>query len=115
MAIYANLKYFGREQERTMDVERMRQKQKIRFSLVSLAMASTTFDFIDNLTKDYSMSSEAIESISRTHTSKLPTFIGWQYVSLITHICLAKFFFCINQNLLWVHHTQLPSCPSTHE
>jgi hypothetical protein len=45
----------------------------------------------------------------------LPTFIGWQYVSLITHICLAKFFFCINQNLLWVHHTQLPSCPSTHE
>jgi hypothetical protein len=52
------------------------QKQKIGFSLVSLAMTSTTFDFIDNLTRDYLMSSEAIRSISRTHTSKLPTF-GW--------------------------------------
>jgi hypothetical protein len=59
-----------------LDVERMRQRRKIRFSLVSLAMASTAFDFIDNLTRHYSMSSETIESTSRTHTSKLPTFLG---------------------------------------
>jgi len=80
-------------------------------------MASTTFDFIDDLTKDYSMSSEVIESISRTHTSKLPTFIGWQYASLITHKCLVKenSTSIYNQYLLWVHHTQLPNCPSTHE
>ncbi len=94
MAIYANLKCFGKEQKRTLDVERVRQRRKIGFSLVSLAMASTAFDFIDNLTRDYSMSSEATESISRTHTSKLPTFIGWQYAYLITQI-LGKACFCI--------------------
>jgi hypothetical protein len=72
----------------------MRQKRKIRFSLVSLAMASTTFDFIDNLTRDYLMSSEAIKNISRTHTLKLPTFLGWQYASLITQM-FNKTCFCI--------------------
>jgi hypothetical protein len=84
MAISTNLKYSRKEQERTLNVERVRQRRKIVFSFVSLAMTSIAFDFIDNLTKDYSMSNEGIESTSRIHTSKLPTFLGWQFASLIT-------------------------------
>jgi hypothetical protein len=72
-------------------------------------MASTPFDFIDNLNIDLSMSSEDAESTSKTHTLKLPTFMGWQYVYLITHICLAKL------GKTSTMGTPHPSCPSTHE
>jgi hypothetical protein len=93
MLIFANLKYFGKEEERTLDVKRVHQMQKIRFTLIGLAMASTAFDFIDNLNIDCSMSNATTKSTLGTHISKLPTFLGWKYASLITYKCLTKLAF----------------------
>ncbi len=47
----------------------------IGFSSIGLAMASITFDFIDNLNINYSMSSGAIESNLGTYTSKFAHFL----------------------------------------
>ncbi len=53
-------------------------------------MASTAFDLINNLNIDCSMLNATTKSDTETHTSKLPTFLGWQYAFLITCKCLAK-------------------------
>jgi hypothetical protein len=39
---------------------------------------------------DCSVSNATTKSILGTHRSKLPTFLGWKYVYLITHKCLEK-------------------------
>jgi len=69
-------------------------------------MASIAFDFIDTLNINYSMLSRAIECNLGTYTSKLPTFLGWRYASLITQM-LSKIYFCIYlKSILWVHHIE---------
>jgi len=82
--------FWGKKKEEFWMLKRVRQRQETRFTSLGLAMASTAFDFIDNLNIDCSMSSATTKSTASTHPSELSTFFGWQYASLITHRCLAK-------------------------
>jgi hypothetical protein len=43
MVIFANVKYFGKEQTSNLDVEKMRQRRVKRFMLISLAIAAHAF------------------------------------------------------------------------
>ncbi len=69
MVIFANLKYFGKEEEKTLDVKRVHQRQKTWFTSIGLAMASIAFDFIDNLNIDCLVSNVATKNTLSTHRS----------------------------------------------
>jgi hypothetical protein len=85
MAKFTNLKYFGKEEERTLDVERVCQSQETLSTSLGLAMVSTTFDFIDNLNIGCSMSSlcNYWKHFRHPNIIILPIFLGWQCASLI--------------------------------
>ncbi len=63
-------------------------RQKVGFASIGLAMASCAFHFMTNL-KCW-ISTKVVKSTSSTHTSKLITFLGWQYASLMTLKCWEK-------------------------
>jgi hypothetical protein len=98
MAIFANLKYFGKEQTSNLDAKKMHQRHVKRFMSINLTIAACTFDIMVNLNIDCSTSKENVDRTSRTHTS-LPThFLGLQNASLITSKCLLKFSSASNYN-----------------
>jgi hypothetical protein len=54
MAISTNLKYFGKEQVSTLNVEKVHQRHVSgSFTSSGLAMAAHAFDFMANLNIDY--------------------------------------------------------------
>jgi hypothetical protein len=59
-------------------------------------MATHAFDFMANSNKDCWMLREVVNNISRTHTSLLPNFLGWQKATLIPSKCLLKISFALN-------------------
>ncbi len=68
MAIFTNLKYFGKKQASNLDVERMCQRHIKRFTSMSLAITTHAFDCMANLNIDCSKSKEDVNKTSRTHT-----------------------------------------------
>lgn len=91
MPISTNLKYFGKEQIGTLDVEKVRQICVSGwFTSHGLAKATHAFDFMSSLNIDCWMSREVVDYTSRTHTSLLSKFLRWQKVTLITSKCLLK-------------------------
>jgi hypothetical protein len=49
MAIFANLKYFGKEQISNLDAEKMHQRHIKRFMSISLTISARAFDIMVNL------------------------------------------------------------------
>jgi hypothetical protein len=90
MAIFVNLKYFGKEQANNLDVEKVCQKCIKIFTSISLTIVAHAFDFIANLNIDYSMSREDADKTSGTHTSLPTSYLGLQNAILITSKCLLK-------------------------
>jgi hypothetical protein len=91
MAIFANLKYFGKEQISNLDAEKMHQRHVKRFMSISLTISACAFDIMVNLNINCSMSKEDVDRTSRTHTSLPASFLGLQNATLITSKCLLKF------------------------
>ncbi len=91
MAIFANLKYFGKKQTSNLDAEKMRQRRIKIFMSINLAIVARAFDIMVNLTIDSLTSKEDVDRTSRTHTSLSASFLGLQNATLITSKCLLKF------------------------
>jgi hypothetical protein len=68
MVISTNLNFLGREQVNIIDVERICQRCVSGFTSNGLAMVTHAFDFMANLNKDFLMSRDVVDNISRTHT-----------------------------------------------
>ncbi len=96
MTIFANLKYFGKEQASNLDVERVHQRHVKRFTSINLTIVAHAFDFMANLNINCLMSREDVNRTSGTHTSLPTSFLGLQNATLITSKCLLKFSFASN-------------------
>ncbi len=105
MTIFANLKYFGKEQTINLDVENMRQRCVKRFMSINLAIATHAFDIMVNLNINCSMLKEDVDRTSRTHTSLPASFLGLQNATLITSKCLLKFSSTSNYNRYYGYTT----------
>jgi hypothetical protein len=75
MVIFAKLKYSKKEQASNLDVEKVRQRHIIGFTLIGLAIATHAFDFVASLNINCLMSKN-IDRISRIDTSLLASFLG---------------------------------------
>jgi hypothetical protein len=84
MTIFANLKYFGKEQASYLDAKKRGQRQVKEFTSIGLTIVAHAFDFMANLNIDYSMSKEDVDRTLGTHTSLLASFLGLQNAILIT-------------------------------
>ncbi len=105
MAIFANLKYFGKEQTSNLDAKKMRQRCIKRFMSISLAIVTCAFDIMVKLNIDCSMLKEDVDRTSRTQTSLLASFLGLQNATLITSKCLLKFSSTLDYNQYYGYTT----------
>jgi len=96
MAIFANLKYSGKEQANNLDTKKVRQRHIKGFTPIGLTIATDAFDFRASLNIDYSMSKEDADRTSRTHTSLPASLLGLQTAILITSKCLLKLSFALD-------------------
>jgi len=93
MAIFANLKYSGKEQASNLDAEKGRQRRVKGITSIGLTIATHAFDFMASFNIDYSMSKEDANRTSGTHTSLPASFLWLQNAVLTTSKCLLKFSF----------------------
>jgi hypothetical protein len=93
MAIFATMKYSGKEQASNLDAEIVRQRGVKGFTSIGLTITAHAFDFMASLNIDYSMSKEDADRTSGTHTSLPASFLGLQNAVLITSKCLLKLSF----------------------
>jgi hypothetical protein len=93
MAIFANLKYCGKEQASNLDAKKVCQRHIKGFTSIGLIVAAHAFDFMASLNIDYSMSKEHADTTLGTHTSLPASFLVLQNAVLIRSKCLLKLSF----------------------
>jgi len=95
MAIFANLKYSGKEQANNLDDKKVCQKHVKGFTSIGLIVVTHAFDFMATLNIDYSMSKEHADRMSRTHTSLPASFLGATKCNFNHIQMLGEAFICI--------------------
>jgi len=93
MAVFANLKYSGKEQANNLDAKKVHQRRIKGFTSNGLTIAANAFDFMASLNIDYSMSKEDVDRTSGTHTSLPASILGLQNAVLVRSRCLLKLSF----------------------
>jgi hypothetical protein len=111
MAIFANFKYYGKEQANNLDTEKVCQRRVKGFTSIGLTIAAHAFDFMATLNKDYSMSKEDVDKTLGTYTSLPASFLGLQNAILTTSKCLLKLSFA-SDNSQYCGYTT-PELPMT--
>jgi len=66
MTIFANLKYFEKEQASNLYAEKVCQRHVKEFTSINLTIVAHAFDFMASLNIDYSMSREDADRTSGT-------------------------------------------------